>query len=478
MFSLFSRAATAESRSDEPDAEDTLDAALAAVPAPTEPSGADLDTAPLEAAFEALLRGAYDEAVERAGPYAGPVMGLADGLRRRARADLDAAVGQTAAVIGQTIGTAELYRNANETTRHTESIAAAVEQLAATAASIADNCKAAAEDARQSVSAADKEGTLVTNMNETMDTVSVSVTEAMGRLDQLSESTARIGSVIEQIESIARQTNLLALNATIEAARAGEAGRGFAVVAGEVRALADKTSVATQDIRERVGELTAGAQAITGAMGTVETRVTEGNALMDKLGDGIVFLRDRAGETGSMIDGITETVSTQSAAAEDISQTIQTIAASVSANLEALDDLLAKVDAAQTSATDQLATLGEADIPGKAVVLAKTDHLLWVKRVASMLIGRETIDRSKLANFHGCRFGKWFEGNAGKLIANTKAYRSIDEPHRAVHACGVAAAEAYERGDMNGALEAFERMVDRSKVVIALLDELAASADA
>ncbi|MDO8398204.1 MAG: methyl-accepting chemotaxis protein [Bradyrhizobium sp.] len=94
------------------------------------------------------------------------------------------------------------------------------------------------------------------------------------RVSELSKAAARIGDVVELINTIAGQTNLLALNATIEAARAGEAGRGFAVVASEVKALAEQTARATGEIGQQITGIQAATQesvtAIKEISGTIE----------------------------------------------------------------------------------------------------------------------------------------------------------------------------------------------------------------
>ncbi len=89
------------------------------------------------------------------------------------------------------------------------------------------------------------------------------------RVSELSRAAARIGDVVELINTIAGQTNLLALNATIEAARAGEAGRGFAVVASEVKALAQQTAKATEEISQQINGIQMATRESVTAIGTI-----------------------------------------------------------------------------------------------------------------------------------------------------------------------------------------------------------------
>src|SRR6266851_3601361 len=91
----------------------------------------------------------------------------------------------------------------------------------------------------------------------------------------LSTGAEKIGEVVKLIHSIAAQTNLLALNATIEAARAGESGRGFAVVASEVKALANQTAKATEEISAQVAAMQASTSDAVASIGGITETIAQ-----------------------------------------------------------------------------------------------------------------------------------------------------------------------------------------------------------
>ncbi len=144
----------------------------------------------------------------------------------------------------------DVHDRADRTLVAINSVAAAAEELTASGAEISRQMTATATEAAGVAAKARDAG---------------DVTSAMIL------SLAEIGKTADLIDAIAAQTNLLALNATIEAARAGESGKGFAVVAGEVKALANRTTHATREIRSRLDSLTkVGREAETAMGGIVE----------------------------------------------------------------------------------------------------------------------------------------------------------------------------------------------------------------
>jgi len=136
-------------------------------------------------------------------------------------------------------------------------VAIASEEMTATVESVAVSAEHAAETV-QSVKASANSGEAVVNQaRQTIADLVIKVGATAELFHSLSGHSKEIASVVTLIRNIAEQTNLLALNAAIEAARAGEKGRGFAVVADEVRALAARTAESTQEIEDKIYQMSA-----------------------------------------------------------------------------------------------------------------------------------------------------------------------------------------------------------------------------
>jgi methyl-accepting chemotaxis protein len=137
----------------------------------------------------------------------------------------------------------------------------------------------------------------------------------------LSERVRDIRGIVTVINDIAGETNLLAFNAAIEAARAGAAGRGFGVLADEVRRLADRTKL----LSEEIDEITRGAQLETGAtVMAIEKGVSQlesGLRLMEEVAEASSQVRLASAEQFSASEHVVEAMEQISAAGQQLSAT-------------------------------------------------------------------------------------------------------------------------------------------------------------
>ncbi len=154
----------------------------------------------------------------------------------------------------------EISAGNHDLSARTESQASNLQQTAASMEQINGTVQHSAKAASQGSQMAHETSTVANLSNDAVRTVAHT-------MEAISQSSAKVGDIIQMIEGIAFQTNILALNAAVEAARAGDQGRGFAVVAGEVRSLAQRTTSAAREIKALIAE---SAQRV--ASGGVQTR--------------------------------------------------------------------------------------------------------------------------------------------------------------------------------------------------------------
>ena len=174
----------------------------------------------------------------------------------------------------------------------------------------------------------------------------------------LSTGAEKIGEVVKLIHSIAAQTNLLALNATIEAARAGESGRGFAVVASEVKALANQTAKATEEISAQVAAMQASTSEAVHSIGGI----TETIAQMSEI-------------TGSIATSIEQ----QGDATREIARNIQSVAAGSSEISAHIGGVTTAAAATGMAASDVLSNARELDNQSGMLRAAVDEFLVKVR---------------------------------------------------------------------------------------------------
>jgi methyl-accepting chemotaxis protein len=192
-------------------------------------------------------------------------------------------------------GNTDLSSRTEEQASSLEETSSSMEQLNDTVRQNAQNARQASELAKSSNVLAVRSGTLVQSVVATM--------------EEIEASSRTISDIIGVIDSIAFQTNLLALNAAVEAARAGEQGRGFAVVASEVRALAQRSADAAQEIKGLIKGSVATVQGGTRLVHEAGTTVAEVVSSFQRVAELVEQISEASREQATGIAQVTLAVS-------------------------------------------------------------------------------------------------------------------------------------------------------------------------
>ena len=209
--------------------------------------------------------------------------------------------------------------------QETDMIATAMNEMSATVKEVAQNTTEAAQSAEAADGSTQSGHKVVVETVDSINSLAEAIENAANTINQLSEETNAVDTILVSISGIADQTNLLALNAAIEAARAGEQGRGFAVVADEVRTLAARTQESTTEIRSMLDRLKTGANNAVDVMGEghkqAQGSVEKANVALDTLH----AITATVNSIKDMNTQIATAAEEQSAVTDEMSQNITTI---------------------------------------------------------------------------------------------------------------------------------------------------------
>jgi methyl-accepting chemotaxis protein len=192
-------------------------------------------------------------------------------------------------------GNMDLSKRTEQQAASLEETASSMEELTATVRQNADSARTASKLALSASEVAVKGGAVVSDV--------------VGTMASINDSSKRIAEIIGVIDGIAFQTNILALNAAVEAARAGEQGRGFAVVASEVRSLAQRSAAAAKEIKalidDSVAKVDAGTLLVDKAGRTMDEVVGSVKRVTDIIGEIAAASAEQTAGIGQVNDAIT-----------------------------------------------------------------------------------------------------------------------------------------------------------------------------
>jgi len=246
----------------------------------------------------------------------------------------------------------EIASSTSEGAAVSEETTASLQEIANFSQSTASASRSTAVNSKKAKEAAEDGSEKISEVISSITDIASSSKEVSSMINELEESSRKIGDIIQIITSISEQTNLLALNAAIEAARAGEAGRGFSVVADEIRKLADESNNAARQISELVKENQLKSASTVTSVNHVEEKVSLGVDIASEVGESIKNIIDNIKNIVNEIDQIDDANERQAQSTKEMEKAISNLAITSNEVAEGTENI-------STGIEEQLRTMTE-----------------------------------------------------------------------------------------------------------------------
>ncbi|EWH11068.1 methyl-accepting chemotaxis protein [Catenovulum agarivorans DS-2] len=257
-----------------------------------------------------------------------PIERLVETLREltRVKTNLSERMSEVEHSSAQVIESAhQVSANVKKQSDSTTSTAAAILEMSQSLAEVVDKVNRVLTSSKEAQSVTEHGKSCVKNLRSEIKAVKQQAEQTQGQMSSLDDLAEKVAVMSQSIQDISAQTNLLALNASIEAARAGDFGRGFAVVAEEVRALAQRSNDAANNIISNVNLVREQSHQVTDAMTHVVNSsssclltATETDEVLEQIGLQTLSVQDQ-------IHIISANAEQQNMATQEISQHVERV---------------------------------------------------------------------------------------------------------------------------------------------------------
>jgi methyl-accepting chemotaxis protein len=280
-------------------------------------------------------------------------------------------------------GTESIAGGAGEISTGSIDLSARTEQQAASLEETASSMEQLTVTVKQNADHAHQASKLAVSASEVAVKGGEVVSEVVGTMASINDSSKRIAEIIGVIDGIAFQTNILALNAAVEAARAGEQGRGFAVVASEVRNLAQRSAAAAKEIKALIDD-------------SVE-KVNAGTLLADKAGNTMNEVVTSVKRVTGIIGEIADASAEQTTGIEQVNQAIAAMDQATQQNAALVEQTAAAAASMREHAGSLNRTIGTFVLGAEHARPAAQIHLIASNPAKPASAKADTLPRARSA---------------------------------------------------------------------------------